>query len=88
MSRAATGSVRGEVIFTAPVITSEYVTVALLAASAASVAVRLTGYVPAVAGVPETVPVVVFSVSPAGSDPDVTDQLKDPLPPAACPVAL
>ena len=60
----------------------------LLVALAASVAAIVTADVPAVVGVPDTVPVAVFSVSPAGKAPEATDQVKEPLPPLAASVAL
>ena len=39
-------------------------------------------------GVPEITPVELFSVSPAGSDPDETDQVLVPTPPVDASVAL
>ena len=44
--------------------------------------------VPALAGVPAMTPVVVLSVSPAGSVPATTFQAKAPEPPLACSVAV
>jgi hypothetical protein len=38
-------------------------------------------YVPATVGVPEITPVEVFSVTPAGSDPDAIEKVPDPDPP-------
>ena len=41
-------------------------------------------YVPAVVGVPEMTPVVVFSVNPGGSEPDVIENVNGAVPPFTC----
>ena len=46
-----------------------------------SVIRAVIAYVPATVGVPEITPVEVFSVIPAGSDPDAIEKVPDPDPP-------
>jgi hypothetical protein len=50
----------------------------------ASVTVAVKLDVPLVVGVPETTPVVVARVNPAGKLPEVIDQLYGPVPPLTC----
>ena len=50
---------------------------------AESVAVIDAVNVPCVVGVPETTPSLAFSVNPGGSEPDETDHVYGPTPPAA-----
>jgi hypothetical protein len=73
----------GEVV----VITSAGLMVRVNARVAVAVALSVTWavklYVPAVVGVPLSTPLAAFSVSPGGSAPALTDQLKGSVPPEA-----
>ena len=67
----------------ATAILSDFVAVLLLA----SVTLTVNGDVPDAVGVPEIAPIEAFSVSPAGSEPLLTDHEYGVVPPLACSVA-